>query len=469
MSTWSYNEILGVTGASWVTDPPDDAPAFTGVAIDSRQLTPGQIFFAFVGEHADGHAYLPQAADRGASLCVVTDTARVPKDFTVPTLLVGDAQAALTDLARAWRDKLSCTVIAVTGSNGKTTTCRLMHGVCRQSGASFVSPKSFNNALGVPITILNTPLDARYLIAELGTSTPGEITQRTALAKPDIAIITSIGRAHLEALGSVEGVAREKAALIAALPETGHAFFPAGITPLEDAIALLRPGAGVTRLGQGSALRVIESTPLQTRFSINDAEFAAPLPGAHNASNAGLCVLVGRALGLDDAQIRAGLLQTQGPPMRFERIEITTETDPIVVINDAYNANPDSMRAALTTFNAMKMPMPGITNKTAVLGEMLELGDASGDEHRALVRDLEAQTGIDRFVLLGAGFESIAMSHLIEVHADRSDFSVERVAAGIAPGTCVLLKGSRGVRLERLIDALTKLHTPAPVTTQTHA
>ncbi len=463
MNTWSYNEVFKAAGGSWAVEPSHDEFDHAGAAIDTRDLRTNQIFFAFVGEHADGHAYLPEAAGRGASLCVVTDAAQVPAGFAAPTLLVGDALDALTRIARAWRDKLSCAVIAVTGSNGKTTTCRLMHAVCERAGASFVSQQSFNNALGVPITILNTPLDARYMVAELGTSTPGEITSRAQLIRPDIAIITSIGRAHLQALGSVAGVAREKAALIGALPGAGRAFIPAGIEHLDAAIAQLRPPRGVTRLGRDHTLRIIEITAAETRFAIDADEFVVPLPGVHNASNAALCVLAARALDIDDERARAGLAGARGPDMRFQRVEIPTGSEPIVVINDAYNANPDSMRAALTTFDAMKMPM----HKTAVLGEMLELGAASRDEHRSLAADLARRVGIDRFVLVGAGFESVPMSHLVEVHADRCDFSIERVAAGIAPGTCVLLKGSRGVKLERLIHALTRLHAPDPA--QNHA
>ncbi|MFG0298863.1 MAG: Mur ligase family protein, partial [Phycisphaerales bacterium JB047] len=218
MTRWGWDEFAQTAGGSWAIEPTGEGLDFGGVSIDTRSLQSGQVFFAFVGEHSDGHGFLAAAQERGASACVVTHADRVPEGFALPVLVVEDPQFVLTRLASAWRDRIRAKVIAITGSNGKTTTCRLMHGVCSAAGKSFVSPKSFNNALGVPITLLNTPIDADSLVAEVGMSTPGEIGARTALLRPDIAIITSIGRAHIAAMGSVERIAEEKAQLITLAP-----------------------------------------------------------------------------------------------------------------------------------------------------------------------------------------------------------------------------------------------------------
>ena len=190
IAQWSIKEIESITNARWLIEPKQDTIEFAGASIDTRSTKSNQFFFAFVGEHTDGHQYLTQAQVAGASLCIVSHQDRVPQDIQVPVLIVDDVLLSITQLAQIWRSKLNATVIGITGSNGKTTTCRILHAICKQAGPAWVSQKSFNNALGVPITILNTPTDATFLIAELGTSSKGEIAQRSTLLKPDIGIIT---------------------------------------------------------------------------------------------------------------------------------------------------------------------------------------------------------------------------------------------------------------------------------------
>jgi UDP-N-acetylmuramoyl-tripeptide--D-alanyl-D-alanine ligase len=450
MSAWDRDAFAQAAGGAWHIEPSAQTIDFVGVSIDTRTIEPGQVFFAFVGQHSDGHTHLEQAKGSGAGLCVVTDPQRVPEGFELPTVVVDEPQQALTGLARAWRSMLSAKVIAITGSNGKTTTCRLMHSVCAGAGKAFVSPKSFNNALGVPITILNTPSDAQFLVGEVGMSTPGEIAQRTHLLRPDIALITSIGRAHLEALGSVANIAREKAQIIRSAPEPTLGVIPGGIDLLED--ALRDDKHRIERLGDGFEL--LQVTATASRFAVDGCAFSVPLPGVHNASNAALCVLAARHLGIDDATIRVGLEKASPPAMRFERVIIETSTQPITVINDAYNANPDSMRAALGTFALLDAVGP----RVVVLGEMLEMGDAGPCEHQSLAEHAAGLVGIDRVILVGAGFADVADSGHAQVSADSSDESLKSIASGIQPGESLLIKGSRGVKLERLIAMLGDLH-----------
>ncbi len=459
MSAWAWDELAQAAGGRWLVEPESASLDFAGVCIDTRELRPGQIFFAFVGEQADGHAYLAEARAKGASVCVVTHPDRVPEDLGIPVLAVDDVLDALTRLASDWRERIKAWVIAITGSNGKTTTCRLMHSVCGAAGKSFVSPKSFNNALGVPITILNTTVDAEYLVAEVGMSTPGEIAERTRLLRPSISIITSIGRAHLQALGSVENIAREKAQIITAAPEHAIGIIPAGIAVLDDAFR----DDPHTLFSLGEVLRVELCDQHGCDFLLGGEPFRVSLPGEHNAHNAGLCVLAARAMGIDDSTIREGLANATPPPMRFERVQIETASGPIVVINDAYNANPDSMRAALSTFADLKTDGA----KVVVLGEMLEMGASGPTEHQSLAEHVSGTGAFDRVVLIGAGYAGIDAAPLgLTMLPESSDAQIKAIAQLIEPGETVLIKGSRGVKLERLIAILGDLY--ASSRSQTH-
>ena len=451
INAWAWDDIAQVTKGHWHVEPKDNAIPFVGVSIDTRSIEPGQVFFAFVGEQVDGHTYITKAQESGAGACVVTHADRVPDGITIPVLVVGDALDALTKLADAWRSRMRARVIGITGSNGKTTTCRLMQGVCEAAGNTSASPKSFNNALGVPITVLNTPIDAEFLVAEVGMSTPGEIAARTRLLRPDIAIITSIGRAHLEGLGSIETIAREKADLIVIAPGAAVGVIPDGIGVIDA--ALRDDPHPIVRLGDGFQIEQIDECGCG--FSINAVPFRVPIPGAHNAHNAGLCVLAARALGIDDETTRGGLARATPPAMRFQRVEIVTQSDPIVIINDAYNANPDSMRAALSTFVALRTP----GRKLVVLGEMLEMGAIAPAEHQSLADHVIGYGSLDRITLLGGSFKDVrAHDPRCTIIPDRSDDAIARIANEIRPGDAVLIKGSRGVKLERLIDKLGDLH-----------
>ncbi len=469
MSSLSYEDIRIAMDARWVIEPKLEVFDFVGVAIDTRAIEPGQLFFAFVGEQVDGHDYLEHAAKAGAGMCVITDATKVPDGFEVPVLIVDDALEAITKLAWTWRQRFRANqtkVIAITGSNGKTTTCRLIHSVCAQSGLSFVSPKSFNNALGVPITILNTPQDADYLVAELGTSSPGEIAARSGLIEPDIAVITSIGSAHLEELGDRGGVAHEKSQIIKALPDGAHAIIVGGIAELESAIESEADRVQITRIGTEVPIEILEATDRHTSFTFAGEPFTVPMLGEHNASNASLAVAVGRVLGIGDDAIRARLMAVSLPEMRFDRIEIPTKTKSIVLYNDAYNANPDSMRAGLRTFDRLNIE----GEKIAILGDMLELGVHNADEHQALVAALMKYPSIDRFILVGPSFADAASpSDRITAYASFDAQVMTQIARLVLPGSHVLLKGSRGMALERIVYILISSRAARSASTRTKA
>ncbi len=454
MSGFDWDKIQECTGGRWVVKPTSGNSIPVGASIDTRELSKGQCFVAYVGEHTDGHGYLLDAKNLGASMCVVTDAGRVPEGFLIPVLLVENATDAMTAMAQHWRSMLQATVVGVTGSNGKTTTTRLIQSVLSVKGKAWVSSKSHNNAIGVPLSILNTPLDVDFAVFELGTSSPGEIERRAALVKPDIAVITSIGRAHLEELGSIEGVCQEKASILRHTKDLG--IVPLGITPLEAAIKLVHPECEIQHLDPAQLINV-EIGERSVSFGFGGHRFIAPVPGVHNAGNAGISVMVGRACSMSDEDIAKGLSVAKLPEMRLDRVEIPTGSDPIVMYNDAYNANPDSTRAALAFFGSLKAG----PRKVVVLGDMLELGESGPTEHATMVAELDPGA-FDRVVLVGPLYSAARgdASDSIETVASTDNYAMTELARSIKPGDCVLIKGSRGIGLERLVYILLNRHTP---------
>lgn len=454
MTGLDWDTIRTTTSGTWAIAPTLDQQPPIGAAIDTRELERGQMFVAYVGAQVDGHAYLSNAQKLGASMCVVTNADLIPDGFSTPVLVVLDATQAMTALAREWRALYAGTVVGVTGSNGKTTTTRLIHAVLSQQSKSWVSSKSHNNAIGVPMSILNTPLDTRYAIFEIGTSSPGEIAARSELVRPDIGVITSIGRAHLEELGSVAGVCNEKASMLSFVKS--HAIIPQGIKELNHAIESSGVACEIQRLSN-SQMTQLEMGNQSVSFTLDGSRFTAPVPGVHNASNASMAIMVGRAVGMDDDLIAQGLVGAALPEMRLDRVEIPTGEDPIVLYNDAYNANPDSTRAAIAFFGTLTSD----SNRVVVLGDMLELGASADQEHESLLGELDSAN--IRYICVGDSYrQAIGTLGLdgIESFAESDLHTMTEIARSIKPGDLVLLKGSRGIGLERLVYILINRHTP---------
>lgn len=454
MTGMNWDTIKEVTAGSWAIAPSPEQSPHVGIAIDTRELESGQAFVAYIGAQVDGHAYLSNAQKIGASMCVVTNPDAIPEGFHTPVLVVHNATEAITALARHWRALLTGTIVGVTGSNGKTTTTRLIHAVLSADGPSWVSSKSHNNAIGVPMSILNTPLDSKYAIFELGTSSPGEIRARSELVQPDIGVITSIGRAHLQELGSIEGVCDEKASMLAHVGT--KAIIPAGNPVLDSAIDVLGCTCTIQRISSEDLQDVVINDQ-SVSFMNHGTKFTAPVPGLHNASNALMAISVGRALGMDDAKIAQGLAGASLPEMRLDRVEIPTGDEPIVLYNDAYNANPDSTRAALAFFGSLNSD----ADRVIVLGDMLELGSSTDSEHELLLSELDHAGG--RYVCVGESYcDAIKRMGLddVESFAQPDHYTMTEIARSIKPGDLVLLKGSRGIGLERLVYILINRHTP---------
>lgn len=385
MNFWESENLRAAVGGVWAARP-GQTRAVQGVSTDTRTLQAGQVFVALAGEQFDGHRMIAAAAAKGSPLAIIDDVkaaGALPAGMGV--IRVQDTtRRALLRLAAAYRRTLESTkVIAVVGSNGKTTTVRLIDAVLGAGMRGTASIKSFNNDIGVPLTVLGASPGDGYLVCEVGTNSPSEIAKLAEVVSPDLAVIVSIGREHLEKLGSLAGVAREEASVLEFVRDGGAGFFNVDAPELSGAIGALerRPRAmfGFGR-GERADVRVLEVKQDWggVSFTLNDrARFRVGMLGAHNAVNAAAAVAVGRRLGLSDGQIAAGLAGARGPEMRLERIEIGA----VRVVNDAYNANPDSMRAALETLGQIGGPAQ---RRVVVLGDMLEMGAHAEPEHRAI-------------------------------------------------------------------------------------
>ncbi|MEO0514602.1 MAG: UDP-N-acetylmuramoyl-tripeptide--D-alanyl-D-alanine ligase [Planctomycetota bacterium] len=421
---WRFDNLEKITGGEWIIEPApgSEETVAAGLSHDTRTLTPGQVYLAVKGENHDGHRFVASALENDAACAIVSDEAAIGPG---PVLLVDDTVAALQELASAYRDELAksgCKVIAVCGSNGKTTTRHLIHHTLTRCGLRGTqSPKSFNNHLGVPLTLLAASLDDDFVACEIGTNHPGEIASLGDIAWPDAAVITSIGEEHLEFFKTLDGVAKEEAAILPYVRPHGYVTLPA------DAAQLIAQYYDVQE-----GVVMLPVPPGKTEHEVPD-DF--PLLGEHNRMNAALVVALGRWLELSIDAVHDALRCVEPPPGRLRVIQLGQN---VTVIDDSYNANPDSMRAALGVLGEAE------GRRVAVLGDMLELGSASAAAHRAIAD--EARRVADEMLLIGERFGGAAWSTQL----------ADEVAEGLEAGDTVLLKGSRGMGLERIIPAIEK-------------
>ena len=416
-------------------------------SLDSRSVETGGLFVALAGEHVDGHDYVESAIENGAAAAL---TSRPVGD--APVVVVDDVTAALGRLARYVLDQTHPTVIAITGSQGKTSVKDLLAQVLEPSGPTVAPEGSYNNELGVPLTILRADLDTRYLIVEMGARDLGHIAGLCRIAPPDVAVVLNVGHAHVGEFGSPDVTAQAKGEIVEALTAEGDAVLNAD-DPRVAAMAARTPGEVLTfgvggELALGAVRLDVAGEPHFT-LSIDDISVDVHVPqiGSHHAINAAATAAAALSLGLDLPKIAERLDQAVSrSPMRMERY---VRDDGLVVIDDAYNANPESMAAALHALAGV-----GEGRRVAVLGEMLELGDGSHDSHVEVGR-LAAELGVDRVVAVGTGAAAIA-----EGAGDRGtavadvDEALRELSAWLTPTDVVLVKASRGVRLERVTEAL---------------
>jgi len=451
----SLDDILKATGGR-VLRPGE--PEFTGVSTDSRNIRTGELFIPLVGPRYDGHDYIMPAFESGARCALVRKGRPVDAPGAGCLVEVADTLEALQAIASYVRRKYAATpVIGITGTNGKTTTKEMTASILGLRGPVLKNEGNLNNEIGLPLSLIRLEPAHWAAVLEMGMSGPGEIARLSEIAGPDVGVITNIGAAHLETLGTVEAVARAKAELIDALPDNGRAVLNKDDPMLAGLIAKLGDRAvtfGRISGGQFTAESVSDG---EKGVSFNlvtpdgKVPVAMPIHGYHNVMNALAAAAAAWTLGLTPDEMRSGLEAFRPVGMRMEVLRIGGVT----VINDAYNANPASMAAALNTLSSFRD-----SRKMAVLGDMLELGALAKESHYNVGRLAGAQR-LSLLVLLGEHSGEIARG-AVDAGMDEKDVllaagpdeAARALLSRLSPGDCLLVKGSRGMRMERIIEGL---------------
>ncbi|HRX84389.1 MAG TPA: UDP-N-acetylmuramoyl-tripeptide--D-alanyl-D-alanine ligase [Phycisphaerae bacterium] len=426
-----------------------------GVSTDTRTLQPGALYFAIRGLSHDGHRFIPNAWEAGACACVADEVGAeaLGKNIAGPLIVVNDTVAALGQLARHYRRQLPATVIAVTGSNGKTTTKGMLAHVLSAHGKCHAAVRSFNNQIGVPLTLLGAAEDDEFLVVEIGTNAPGEIAALAALTDPDAGLLTSIGDAHLEGLGGRDGVVREKMALFDFVRAGGDAVIECAAARRVGTLPRLRELSWTTFGHEADAdvcVHDIETDLRQTEAVLSGRwRLRLGFGGAHNATNAAGVFALCRRLGVAEDAIVAALATYHLPELRMNVHAI----DGITVVEDCYNANPSSMAAAIDLLSAT-----GPGRRVLVVGEMAELGDDAVDLHRR-IGEQAARAGIEFIVSIGrlarrvSEAASAASAQVRTRHFADATAAAEGLRGCLHTGDTVLIKGSRSARLERIMQA----------------
>jgi len=412
-----------------------------GVCTDTRKLVNGQLFFALRGPNFDGNTYAAEALESGASAAVVDD----PELRGRPGMhYVEDVLTALQWLGTHHRRQMPARVIALTGSNGKTTTKELMFGVLSSTYRTQATQGNLNNHIGVPLTLLSLKEDTDYLIVEMGANHQKEIAALSAIAEPDFGLITNFGKAHLEGFGGVEGVIKGKSELYDFLiAHNRHVFMRA-----DDPIQMKKLSGYARKIGYTETVNPgyyrIERLGGQGRVSLRmeGVDIRTQLPGAYNFYNCAIAALVGRYFNVPLERIKSAIEAYVPDNMRSQVLHKGGYT----ILMDAYNANPDSMSAAVQ--NLLSTPSE---SRVAILGDMFELGEQSAEEHQAIAGKLEDER-IDRAFLIGPYFAEVNSRH--NRFQSFEEFSNYWPHAGLQKNALILIKGSRGMALERVLGLL---------------
>jgi UDP-N-acetylmuramoyl-tripeptide--D-alanyl-D-alanine ligase len=464
--SWSLNDILKATGGEILSGK--QSIGFSGINIDSRQILPEECFVCLKGDTHDGHQFIPAVIQMGVR-GVIADTSALDRthltqmeDASITCIGVKDTLLALGDLAAYLRMQSGLSVVALTGSNGKTTTRTMITHVLSRQFKVLAPIRNFNNLVGVPLTLLRIEPDHEWAILELGMNSPGEIRRLGEICSPDIGLITNIGPAHLEGLGSLEAIMEAKGEIIESISSNGTMIFNAD----DPRVMRLAKRAHCQTVLFGKAPEAdirassLRSDPHGISFGLHapqgEVQVQLPLPGLFNVSNALAAAAVATCLKvpLDDMQAALqSFIPVQG------RLNLLEFHDKVHLIDDTYNANPASVKAALNTLKGIS----GDQRCIAVLGDMLELGQAAPNLHHD-IGCKTAKSGLDRLYVTGQFAADVAQGaqecglapELIFCGSKEEIF--EQLENIIAPGDWVLVKGSRGMRMETLVLALKQKH-----------
>ena len=419
---------------------------FSGANFDTRNLRQGELFVAIVGAR-DGHDYVKNALDAGAAAVLASR----PLDETIPAIYVGNTVAALQAIARNYRNTLPIKAIGITGSVGKTTTKEMIAAVLQTTYATQKTAKNFNNDIGVPISVLSISPAHEAAVLEMGMNHFGEISLLTSIAQPDIAVITNVGRMHIENLGSEEGILQAKLEILEGLKPDGTAIFCGDIPRLYDAAK--KHHALTFGRKEENDIRAVDVCAEEKRIRFTALAFGQKIPihlpvaGEHNVLNALAAVAVGLKCGVSAENIAAGLADFKNTGMRQNSYDLGDYH----IIADCYNAGPESMRAALKVLSAAK------GRKIAIFGGMLELGDFAPKEHYEVGR--EAAKVVDALFaygknseqyVFGAKADGLVQAECFETHEALTD----ALKKTLQPGDTLLVKGSRGMKMERVLQLL---------------
>ena len=450
MSFWTLDRVGAALGAKNVAGDSRGALQLTGITTDSRSVGAGEVFVALIGEKFDGHDFIESSIEKGAAALVVSRP--LGKSVDVPVFEVPDTLVALGQLASVWRRAWGGPVVMVAGSNGKTTTKDIIRAALGRTMSVHATTGNLNNRIGVPLTLLAIPADCEIAVIEAGTNLPGEVATLRAIIDPDISVVTSIGEEHLEGLGDLEGVLREEASAfdgvrIAITPSAQPEIASVARDRAEEVITAgldegdVRPDTwSITPEGEGV-------------LTLGSVALRPPLRGLHNLRNTMLAIAVARSCGVSDETAASGIESMPLPRMRTAWEKIGKAT----LINDAYNANPGSTRAAIDLLRQIG----GDRQRVLVLGTMRELGDASDRCHDDIAR-LALESGADVIGAVGEYAKSFA-----RISQDARVVSSDTVAglwplleSRMKPDAVILLKASRGVQLEQLLPQLTNWANP---------
>jgi UDP-N-acetylmuramoyl-tripeptide--D-alanyl-D-alanine ligase len=460
MALWSQAELSAALSAA------PSSPlgtAVNGVSIDSRTLEAGDLFFAIKGDAHDGHDHVARAFEAGAAAAVVSRERAQALAALGPVFVVGDTLEAMARLGVAARARSNAKIVAVTGSVGKTTAKEMLRTMLAANGLTHASVASYNNHWGVPLTLARMPADVRFGVFEMGMNHAGEITPLTRMARPHVALVTTIAPVHIEHLGSIEAIADAKAEIFLGLEPHGTAVLNRDAPQFERLkTAAAARGARVWSFGRGAdcdaQLLDVEATDggshVRAHVLAHELVFELGAPGVHMAQDALGALLAAEALGADLDACAAALGRFSPQKGRGERFSVPTPDGPATIIDESYNANPASMRAALALLAAAKPGPKG--RRIAVIGDMLELGPKAAAMHAELAADLSANN-VD--LLFGAGpltraLYEAAPASMRAAWTERSSELTDEVARTLRGGDIAMIKGSNGSRMGPLVSAL---------------
>lgn len=439
----------------WISCEIDDQylkHTINGVTIDSRAIKKDMLFIPFKGENVDGHRFIAQALNDGAGASFAEKGVELSDDAVGPIIWVEDSLKALQDLSKAYLKYVNPKVIAVTGSNGKTTTKDMIESVLNTEFKVKKTQGNFNNEIGMPLTILDLDKDTEISILEMGMSGFHEIELLSSIAEPDIAIITNIGESHMQDLGSREGIAQAKSEITIGLKENGTFIYDGDEPLLKPHVDKVHKAKLISIGLKGNNTLTCHIDDIETEgiaFTINGNEsYTLPILGTHNMKNAAIAIAVGHELGLSYDTIKKNINHVKLTGMRMERHQ-TVEN--ITVINDAYNASPTSMKAAIDTLSSME------GRKILILADVLELGSNSQNMHEDVGTYLKNKS-IDVLFTFGEEAQFIfnkGQNHVTTArHFDNKEELTNELKAIIEPNDKILVKGSRGMKLEEVVEAL---------------